>query len=489
MRRRHLLVVVLLTAISIGGISALYLTSLSGGCPAVLGQAVTRGELTPTTQGAVASYSLPSPYRSPNGISVAPDGSIWFGEQAVPGIGHLYPNNGTLVEYAFPGSYSGISNGVRNCADKTNIWGIALWNGSVWATDTANNRLLGLNPAEQSFKVISLAANDSFPYTLTPGPNDELWFTQVLSGQIGTVFANGTVAEHQVTHLEGTRNLTAPINLPGTPTQIVFANSSRGYYVDASPLVNGSAIYAFDPGRFRPQQVGGAQILHNPDSISLGNGGVWLAQHSASSIAFFDLKNDSWTVYPTSSVDYVGTTLPYFVETDGPLVWFNEHYGNRMAVLDSRSGTLTEYSVSSPPARNLSQIDNALTFALGGNKAWFTELTANKIGFVDASYKPPFAVSVAGTSSLSLHRGGEANVTIELLGNSSSPVSIKVSDPSGSITMRADKNEIGSLLESQSVNVALDVGQGAAPGRYTLLVTATDGLVSRSVYLELSILP
>ena len=57
------------------------------------------------------------------------------------------------------------------------------------------------------------------------------------------------------------------------------------------------------------------------------------------------------------------------------------------------------------------------------------------------------------------------------------------------ITMQADKSEIDSLAGNQSVNISVDVGAGAAPGRYTLLVTATDGLISRSVYVELSVLP
>jgi hypothetical protein len=55
--------------------------------------------------------------------------------------------------------------------------------------------------------------------------------------------------------------------------------------------------------------------------------------------------------------------------------------------------------------------------------------------------------------------------------------------------MQASKGEIPSLSGSQSLNIAVDVGSGAAPGRYTLLVTATDGLISRSVYVELSVLP
>ena len=335
---------------------------------------------------------------------------------------HLYVTNGTLLEYSFPGTYPASSAGGYDCADKTDIWGVALWDGRVWATDSAQNRLVGLSPTNDTFKVVSLAASDSFPYTLAPGPDDALWFTQIRSGQIGTLFANGTLEEHSVQIPEHLANTSVSINVPGVPAQIVFSNSSTGYYVDASPLVSGSAIFAFDPGHFSPQRVGaGNQSLSDPDSISLGDGGIWLAQHGDSSLALYDLENSSWTVYPTSSVGYIGTTLPYFVETNGSHVWFNEHFGNRMAVLDFTNKTLTEYSLSDPAASNMSQIDNALTFALGGGKAWFTESTANAMGFVDASYQPSFSISADGNSSLSIRRGESASLQVDLRGSSSSP--------------------------------------------------------------------
>ena len=47
--------------------------------------------------GGVRKFMLPRG-RTPNAIMVASDGFVWFGEQALPGLGHLY-DNGTWVEY------------------------------------------------------------------------------------------------------------------------------------------------------------------------------------------------------------------------------------------------------------------------------------------------------------------------------------------------------------------------------------------------------
>jgi len=496
MRGRYALAISLLVLLSVASVFAIFRYAPASDCPSFLAGTVVKSELVSSSFGAVTTFALPAPERWPNAIAAAPDGSVWFGEEAVPALAHLFVTNGSLVEYPFPGAYQKSSSRGYSCADKTDIWGVTLWDGRVWATDSAQDRLVGLSPTNDTFDVVSLSASESLPYTLTPGPDDTLWFTQINSGQIGTLFANGTVEEHSVQIPEHLNNTPASVDVPGVPAQVVFANSSLGYYVDASPLVNGSAVFAFNPRDFRPEPVGeGNQTLSDPDSLSLGDGGIWLAQHADSSLAFDDLQNGAWTVYPTSSVGYIGTTLPYFVQTNGSLVWFNEHFGNRMAVLDLPNKTLTEYSLSDPAAVNMSQLDNALTFALSGGKAWFTESTSDAVGYVDASLRPSFSISAIGNSTLSIPRGGSSSLHVELRGNSSSHISIQFSvsqSPTltgANITMLADKGEIGSLAGSQNLNIAVNVGSGAAPGKYMLLVTATDGLVSRSVYVELAVLP
>ena len=183
MRRRYALAISLLVLLSVAGVFALFRSAPSSGCPSFLSGPVVKSELASTTFGAVTTFSLPTPERWPNAIAVAPDGSVWFGEEAVPALAHLYAN-GTLVEYSFPGAYQATSSGTYDCADKTDIWGVAIWDGRVWATDSAQDRLVGLSPANGTFRAVSLPTADSLPYTLTPGPDDALWFTQISSGQI-----------------------------------------------------------------------------------------------------------------------------------------------------------------------------------------------------------------------------------------------------------------------------------------------------------------
>lgn len=489
MTRRYVLVAVVAVVLllCVAGIYTFLEATPSSGCPPFLPRKVTKTQLSPSTHGAITAYPLPKPLRWANAIAVAPDGSVWFGEQAVPALAHLYGENGTLVEYTLPGTYPKSPGQGYSCSDKTHIWGVALWGGRVWATDSALNRLVGLSPANDSFNVVQLATNGSEPYSLTPGPDGALWFTQVRSGEIGTLFSNGTVVEHIVQVPEYIGGSPIPVEVRGVPAQIAFVSGSLGYYVDSSPLINGSALFAFDPAHFDPKQVGGESVsLSGPTSLSLGGGGVWLAQHSDSSLAFYDLQGGGWTIYPTSSVPYIRATLPYFVQADGSLVWFNEHYGNRMAVLNESSRSLTEYSISDPPAQNMSQVTNALTFAEAGGRAWFTESTGNAVGFATASFEPGFSVAPQN-ASVSLRPGESGTVTARVSGRSSASLEVSAGwdgPASGAnVTLHASPSQLGPT--GGSVTISVDVGPGTAPGRYTVIVTASDGLVSRSTYVDL----
>ncbi|TLX99519.1 MAG: hypothetical protein E6K95_09565, partial [Thaumarchaeota archaeon] len=275
-------------------------------CSPLGGKAILRSRLTPQkTGGAVTTYALPSPDRFPNGVAVAADGSVWFGEQGVPGLGHLY-SNGTLVEYAWPFNYPGRSSSSQTCAEKTAIWTVVLWNGRVWAGDQTGNQLVGLDPATGSVKMIKVNGTEAFPYGLTTAPDGALWFTELFASKIGRVDTAGNLEEYSL-----------PNGKSSVPAEIAFANSTRGYYVDVGGSGQAGGLYQFNPQKFAPVKVGANMTLYSPNSLALGTGGVWVSQHEAASLVFYDLATKAWTTYPTSTVNYVDTTLPYFVRVNG----------------------------------------------------------------------------------------------------------------------------------------------------------------------------
>jgi streptogramin lyase len=449
--------------------------------------------LSKVTFGGVTEYMLPSQGRAPNAVTTAPDGSIWFAEQEVPGVAHFYPNNGTLVEYAWPGYPTPQP---PDCLYSASVSGIAMWDGKVWAADEYNNAILGVNPADGSTVRINATSNAEYPYWLAVGPDGDLWYTSDsidTPAALGRISPNGTLS---VIELKGM----------GTdePLQLTFVNSSLAFLAAYNQAENKTTktcicnghIYSFDPSNvtstMTPAVVGGGFTLQIPTSVSYSDGRIWVAQHLPSSVVSYDLATGVWTTYPTSTVPW-STTLPLAIDANGTRVWFNEHYANKMAVLDSSAGTLTEISESNPPASSGSGIQNDESFAIGNGGIWFTSWSGNYIGFIDGSYAPAFQISVNGNNTVIMSPGQSASIPFRVTGTWSSTLTLDESDSEnyGSIpkliqlTPSVKEIPAGSSPFTLTVNMAL--AQSIQPGRYVVAVTVTDGGVQQSAYVFLEV--
>jgi streptogramin lyase len=441
-------------------------------CGEALGAAtVSRFSLQKVHFGAVTKFRLPG-NEFPNGVTVASDGSVWFGEQNVPGLARLY-ENGTMIEYAWPVNYS---------PSTTAIWGVADWNGRIWASDALGGQIIGLDPATSTIIAIKLSNIGGFPYTLTVGPDDALWFTELFGSKLGRIDPQCRLTEYAV-----------PKNFGGTPTQIEFQNATLGYYSDVGNATSAlSEVLSFNVNQFMPQPVAGDFRPLAASSLTLTSDGIWVAQHATSNLAYYNFQTHSSSLFPTTPVSYIETTLPYFVAANGSSVWFNEHYANRMGVIDTARGLLTEYSLSNPPANKTSQIDNALTFAVGGSRVWFTELTADYVGYIDATYKPGFSI-FASQQKLSANAGSKINISLLVKGSSTEPLKISFADSENytalpfRITMQLNETEIPSLNGTIAIDATIGADSQLAPGTYLLLTTVTDGSLNQAVYLWLQV--
>lgn len=480
--RRVAITVALAVLLGIAGFATYYFVlAPKGPCMTLGGNGRLRSNLSSSTFGALTEYRLPAPSRLPNAIAVAPDGSVWFGEQSVPGVGHLYVN-GTLVEYPWPSAAHPSNN---NCGFESSIWGIAAWDGMVWGTNQDQDALVGVNPQSGVTRVINLSGLTTFPYTLSIAPDASLWFTA-----LGNSPVLGRVAtDYSVTVI--------PLTGLGKefPTQIQFVNTTYAYFVALAPYNNSGGLYSFDPrgppAAILPQKVGGGFPLASPDSVSYADGIVWVAQHGPSSVAAYDTRSARWTVFPTSRENYTLTTLPYFVSASNGKLWFNEHQGNRIAVIDPAGGTMTEYSESNPPVTNGSAIGNDLTIATASNGLWFTSTTGNYIGFANGAYTPSFSLSLVGKNSASVQSGGQVTLRFTVTGSWKTPLVVQMSDSETyssvpkAVSIVPSASTIPSGSGQAQFTVQVGVGAGLAAGAYTLDVTVSDGLVLRTVFVFL----
>jgi len=438
--------------------------------------AANRTELSKSQFGSVTTFNLPAPLRSPNSITAAPDGSVWFGEVALPGLAHMFLN-GTLVEYPWPFPNS---TPASLCFDRSEIWGVVLWNGLVWASDPANNQLVGMNQTTGSFTVIPVGAS-VVPRFLAVDPEDNLWFTETSPpAQIGMI-RNGTASPVY---------FSVPADMGEYTTSLLFHRPTLAYVVTVNPQDNHGQVFSFNP--LAPivafQQMGGNQTLLGPYSVAVSQGAVWVGEHEASYVASYDTTANDWTFYPTSTDPKLPLTLPYYLLANGSSVWFNEHDANRVAQIANET-SLTEYEMSPVPIDEAG-IGNALTIALDGNLVWFTAWTANQVGFVNDSIVPPFSVSSTASGKVTpIAVGSSAQFQLKIAGTSSKPLNITFSESESissvpeEISFVSNVTSISSLHGSAGVSVTVRVASSTPIGQYLLLMTVSDGLTSRSVYV------
>jgi streptogramin lyase len=482
-----MLVLVIVVMLAVAGAAAYLVSGRGGGtgpsttgCSSPGSGEVSRSTLKETEFGAVREYALPLPQRWSNAITVAEDGSVWFGEEAVPGVGHLF-GNGTLVEYPWP--YQDTP--TAGCGYKTGIWGVVMWNGAVWATASDENLIVGTDQKSGRTTVINLTKDAQQPYTLALAPDGDLWFTALSSGaKLGRITPDLKVSVLPVDGLK--REI---------PIQVSFVNSSLAYFVAIDPLSPYGHMYSFDPSStgqaIDPVLVGGAFSLLEPASVSAAGGLVWVTQHGASSIADLQASSGVWTVYPTTVVNYTYTTLPYFVEAGGEGVWFNEHYANRIGFLNVSDWTLTEFSEANPPVESGSLIGNDLTFAKGSGGVWFTATTGNYVGFVSDSIPLGFSVESDGPNVGNLTPGKTISLNLTVQGSADNALQFSASDSENYtsipklLRIAPSVQLIGAGLGIRHITVQVTELDGLKPGNYTMALGFSDGLVTRSAYFYL----
>ncbi len=449
---------------------------------------VVRSQVEEIAFGAVTEFRLPGSDAWPNAITVSPDGSVWFAVQELPGLAHLFPENRSLVEYQWPG-YAAPQ--PPDCIPSASSSGIALWNGKVWATDEFRNAIWGVNPSDGSTQLVNVTGKAELPYWLAVGPDGALWFTSDTSpAKLGRILPNMSL---EVVRLTGMGQ--------DQPLQLEFVNSSLAFLSAINLSTNSTThactcnghVYSFDPGTVSaavaPSKVGGDFPLQLPTSVSYSEGSVWVAQHGATSLARYDFGTGAWTAYPTSLVSWSETTLPLLVKAEGARAWFNEHYANKIGLVDAANGTLTEFSESLTPVTDYTGIQNDLSIALGGGRLWFTSMSGNYIGFVDSDFRPSFSLHFLGGNRLTLAPGENANLTLQVGGMLPSPLRVNVSDSENAQSVpRAIRIQIvGPSSQQGSIYVTVTAGMTIRPGDYTVAVTVSGVAVQQTAYIFVTV--
>jgi streptogramin lyase len=305
-------------------------TSLSSSGPALLGAPLT---LTATVgESTLAEFSA---NYAPFGITVGPDGNLWFTEVGSGRIGRITPQ-GTVTEFSAGITAGSAPEGITTGPD-----------GNLWFTEYSGNRIGRITPKGDVTEFTSGITANSSPYRITGGPDGNLWFTQGLD-QIGRITPQGFVTE-----------FSTGISPGGEPFGITTGPDGNLWFTE----IAGNRI-----GRITPQgTVTEFSAGITPQEITAGpDGNLWFTEGvgrigritSTGSVTEF-----SAGIFASSNPEAI-TTGP-----DGDL-WFTELNGNVIGRL-TPSGSVVGLKAGNGP--------QGITAGPDGN-LWFTELNGNAIG-------------------------------------------------------------------------------------------------------------
>ncbi len=142
-----------------------------------------------TTTGTITEYAIPIANSGPTGVASGPDGALWFTEYNVSQIGRI-TTTGTITEYPTTAPNSGPSR-ITSGPD-----------GALWFTEERANQIGRITTAgavsEFPIPTPSTAPPTTFPRGITSGPDGALWFTENRTNQIGRITTAGAVTEYPI---------------------------------------------------------------------------------------------------------------------------------------------------------------------------------------------------------------------------------------------------------------------------------------------------
>ena len=316
-----------------------------------------------TAPAAITEFRVPTLNSQPAGITVGPDGALWFTEENGHKIGRI-TTDGAITEYQIPTIPSAPSE-ITAGPD-----------GNLWFTEFGANppKVGRLTPGDPPIWREWQLPDGSGPDGITAGPDGAIWFTENGTNKIGRITTDGlSFTEYgQEYGLNGYK----PGDITPGPDGRLWFTESEANKVGAIRPGNPPAIEEYDvPGS-------------DPSGIAASGGSIWFTMHGLDMVGRMSTLGQSLDVFGPTGRAPSGIALG----PDGAL-WFAETGANKIGRMTT-TGRITEFTLpfdpSGPnePGEIVAGPDGAM---------WFTESGVNKIGRIEAGsstsvFIPPPAV-------------------------------------------------------------------------------------------------
>jgi virginiamycin B lyase len=438
----------------------------------------------------IKEFEVPVKELGLEGIATDTQGNVWFlhSTNKTSTVFKFNPGNGQFNQYPVQGE-TVADNAIINLAAGHLVF-FDRENSGVWFTDARTNSIGKLDIQNGTIQLIKIPTQNAGPMGIALAPDGKsVWFTEIMGDKIAQVDIESLkITEYPLAEDSGPALLTFDDN--GILwVSLSFSNSVLRIDPQVLSSTSGpsSAMTEF--------KLSGGEDTFSPFGIAVSGGKVYVSDHGSSRVVVTDTGFVNYISYWTSPSKEFPTTLPgeIIVDKEGD-VYFPQHGGNRISVIDNATGVMTEYEIPTGP------LSTALFIAASDDgKIWFTEWAANKIGYLDTNVKIPYDIEVAARDiTLTEDESKSINISLKASGNNISSSPISLSEIEIGVIGMTDSGLQGLTYASQpqrvnlsqnhqaDAKVDLEVEEGAAPGKYTLMVRAIapekDGLFVSRLY-------
>lgn len=436
----------------------------------------------PSSNPYIQEYSLPNG-SGPNALLVDTTGKVWVSTSKPDLLLSLDPQSRKIdMHEMYDPSQQKIP------INNTMVWTMVQdQDGIIWLSQFGANSIWSFIPENNTFHWFS--SNDS-PFQMKTGKQGEIWFSIINENTLGVIKKeNGyTFSSFSI------GNKTGPAGIFPSGDSLWVAEVLAQKIAKYDIKRDRQGIEAVSLSELYPKDNG--TLFLSPTDVFVRDDVLWLTEHETSFLTSYDITSNKITQYPTSQNPYHAVTLPFWLRSSnhGNSLWFNEHQGSKIGYFDLDKKILTEYSVLSLPRNGyVTYLLNLETNPNDDGIIWFSEWNADKIGMINSHTKIPFDISVTNnkvilgpneTKSLSLFINGSNPLTNNMLIlNASSSI---VPDASlGNLTVKYSTEKID-VTRTNTVQLYLH-NNGVIPGNYTLGLSASDGFVTKIVYVEIII--
>ncbi|WP_101478019.1 Vgb family protein [Candidatus Nitrosotalea bavarica] len=435
----------------------------------------------------VKEYSLQEGSR-PNALLVDAHGIVWITTSDSKRLLSLDPKSGNITNFGIRDN--SLPEAVHG--NSTMVWTMVQdHDGKIWFAGLGTKSIWQLEPKNDTFHLFH--SESGAPFQMKVSHDGEIWFTTLRGDTIG-VLEKSIDGNYKISSFETGNNT--------TPAGIFLQNDSIWTANIASQKISQYHVtrennFVRNITTLQNIPMYNDTMFSSPTDLIVNNNSVWLTEHGTSFLTRYDLDTGKLVRYPTSQNLFHTTTLPFWIHaTENPkILWFNEHQGNKIGCFDLENNTLTEYFIPSVPT------DGYITYPLNISQdprdekiLWFSEWNTDKVAVINGHIQIPFEITSSKKEITLSSNKTDDTVNLEIQGGLHSPNSVFL-NASSSITPTAElgnltvefASNVVDLSHDQQVLASIHDG-GVSSGNYTVGISASDGYVIKTVFLNLTIL-